>query len=275
MQDKNPLSIYGPWIENVSELHETFSSAKPFEHVIIPNFLREDLADTLHKLFPLPHEETVQWFHYDNPIEKKFATHDFEKPSLIQFKQIFDILQSEETLKLFRRITGISGLESDPYLHGAGLHAYPSNGKLDMHLDYSIHPKSGKERRCNLIYYLNKEWNPVWGGNLQLRDTTLTEIKEVPLQWNTAVLFRTCDESFHGFPVPIQAPPLTYRKSLAIYYVSDPRPEATPRYMAQFSPLPGQTVTPMLKRLYEIRPKRLITPADLDLDWRSQGQGFW
>ena len=61
-------------------------------------------------------------------------------------------------------ITGISDLESDPYLHGAGLHAYPHNGKLDVHLDYSIHPVSGKERRVNLIIYLNKDWRDDYGG---------------------------------------------------------------------------------------------------------------
>jgi Rps23 Pro-64 3,4-dihydroxylase Tpa1-like proline 4-hydroxylase len=270
-----PETIFGSWTNSLDSLNQSFISAKPFEHVIIPNFLNEDMARQLHASFPVPHEKTIHWHHYDNPIEQKYASNDFTNPSITQFKKVFDILQLEETITLFRTITGISNLEADPLLHGAGLHAYPSNGKLDMHLDYSIHPKSGKERRCNLIYYLNDTWDPSWGGDLELRDSSLSEIKRIPLQWNTAVLFRTCDESFHGFPTPMRAPPLTYRKSLAIYYLTDPRPEATHRYKAQFVAQPGQPVTPMLKRLFEIRPSRLISPEDLDPDWRSQGQGYW
>jgi Rps23 Pro-64 3,4-dihydroxylase Tpa1-like proline 4-hydroxylase len=39
-----------------------------------------------------------------------------------------------------------------------------------MHLDYEKHPYSGKERRLNLIYFLNKEWDSNWGGELELCD---------------------------------------------------------------------------------------------------------
>ena len=44
-----------------------------------------------------------------------------------------------------------------------------------MHLDYSIHPISGKERRVNLIVYLNKDWKEEFLGEVQLWDHEFTK----------------------------------------------------------------------------------------------------
>eukprot|EP01126_Amoeba_proteus_P026020 TRINITY_DN2582_c0_g1_i12.p1 TRINITY_DN2582_c0_g1~~TRINITY_DN2582_c0_g1_i12.p1 ORF type:complete len:154 (+),score=26.75 TRINITY_DN2582_c0_g1_i12:42-503(+) len=69
---------------------------------------------------------------------------------------------------------GITELEADPFLHGAGLHCHPPHGKLDIHLDYTLHPLlNNKERRLNLILFLCKDWKPEFGGELQLWDSNL------------------------------------------------------------------------------------------------------
>lgn len=270
--------MFGEWVNNIPSLTQSFKTAKPFEHVVIENFLEDSIALRLSIAFPTPvRESTLTWHHYDNPLEQKYACNDFGNAKLHRYKNVFDYWQSEETVSLFRQITGIPNLESDPHLHGAGIHASPTRGKLDMHLDYSIHPQSGKERRLNLIYYLTDDWDDSWGGNLQLRDPSLTHVKEIPLKWNTAVLFRTCDESYHGFPTPMKCPPGVFRKSLAIYYVTPPRPEATHRLKAKFVPLPGQPVSEGLKKLYEVRPERRITENDMWDGWREEGvaSGYW
>jgi Rps23 Pro-64 3,4-dihydroxylase Tpa1-like proline 4-hydroxylase len=268
--------MFGNWIHDIPSLTQKFQAAEPFEHVILENFLQEDLAKALTVAFPTPErEKNIVWHQYDNPLEQKFACNDFENPGLSRYKSVFDRWQLEETVELFRQITGISDLEPDPFLHGAGIHTSPTRGKLDIHLDYSIHPLSGKERRLNLIYYLNETWDETWGGNLQLRDPSLTQIKEIPLKWNTAVLFRTCDISYHGFPEPMRCPPAEFRKSLAIYYVTPPRQEASHRFKAKFVPLPGQPVSDKLKKLYDIRPERRITENDLWEGWREEGEGYW
>ena len=43
-----------------------------------------------------------------------------------------------------------------------------------MHLDYSIHPISGKERQVNLIFDMNRDsyWKQEWGGHLHLWEGT-------------------------------------------------------------------------------------------------------
>lgn len=274
--------IFGNWIlsSNVANLNASFCTASPYEHVIIPNFFQEDVATALHASFPDPMVANTQhdWKHYDNPIEQKYTLNDFQNLPIV--KKTFDLLQSEAVVDAITAITGIAGLESDPYFHGAGIHAYPRRGKLDMHLDYSIHPISKKERRVNLIIYLNPSWKEEYGGHLELWDASMKEhTKVIAPSWNTAVLFRTNNISFHGLPRPIQCPVGDYRKSLAIYYVSEPTPAAKPRYKAEFFPYPNQPVNASLARLYDIRKHRVLTAADLEdwPTWRDEGQihGFW
>ena len=265
--------MFGNWTENLDALHASFVGATPFEYTQIPNFFSDEVAHELIQEFPDP-LGACDWKHYDNPIEQKYALNNFE--GLPQCKKIFDVLQSEPVVKMMRTITGIDALESDPHLHGAGLHAYPHNGKLDVHLDYSIHPVSGKERRVNLIVYINQGWQDEYGGHLQLWNNNLSECTQVITpSFNSAVLFRTSDISFHGLPAPIKCPPGEYRKSLAIYYISPAREEAPLRYKAEFFPLPTQPVDERLKRLYDARKIRLLTKDDLWEGWRQDGQGYW
>lgn len=262
------------FVRHIPELHDRFRNAKPFEHVVIPDFFAPDVARAIHEEFPSPFSTSHDWKHYDNPLEQKYALNDFT--GLERCKSVFDYLQSDEVVNQVRSITGIEDLESDPYLHGAGLHAYPRSGKLDVHLDYSIHPVSGKERRVNLIVYMNPDWKEEYGGNLQLWDADMAHCTQVITPaFNTAVLFRTSDISYHGLPAPILCPPQECRKSLAIYYISPARPEAPLRLKAEFFPLPHQPVGEQLSRLYALRKQRLITTEDLWPTWRTDGNGFW
>lgn len=270
------LSFFGPWVDDTKKIHDEFTTAKPFEHVAIPNFLSEAACEQLIAEFPDPKDGRHHWHQYDNPIEMKYALNEFE--GLPVASKMFKLLSSPEVLVKIRELTGISSLEADPHLHGAGLHAYPSGGKLDMHLDYGIHPITGKERRVNIILFLNKDWKPEYGGDLELWDAQLKTFSRVmPPKYNTAVIFRTCDISFHGLPFPLKCPADMYRRSLAIYYVSEPRPEVVKRYKAEFFPHPEQIVCDKLRRLYAVRKDRRIEPEDLAdwPNWRSEGGRFW
>ena len=97
-------------------------------------------------------------------------------------------------------------------------------------MDYCIHPISGKERRCNLIVYLNQDWKSEYGGDLELWDETLTKKTNlISTAWNTAVIFKTNNLSYHGLPRAISCPEGSFRKSLAILRIStkDPRSATT------------------------------------------------
>lgn len=270
----------GQWTERLDELHQAFHTGKPFEHVVIHDFFSEQAIKDILEEFPDPTNKQYDWKHYDNPIEQKYALNNYGD-SLPRIQKVFETLQSPDMVRCLKHITGIGDLEADPHLHGAGLHAYPRNGKLDMHLDYNIHPISGKERRVNLIIYLNDDWKEEYGGHLQLWNEDLSECTKITAPHvNTAVLFRTSDISFHGLPKPIQCPETKYRKSIAVYYVSPVALASDPdnvRLKAEFFPLPGQPVCDQLRKLYNIRKNTLITQDHLSEwpNWRSCGDGYW
>lgn len=270
--------MFGTWIKSLETYRKQFQEATPFEHCVIPGFLNEEIARELTATFPTPMSAPeLTWHFYNNPLERKYACNDFSSDRVKGIARVFDALQSEELLGYLRQITGIDDLETDPTLHGAGIHFYPHNGKLDIHLDYNIHPKLNKERRINIIYYLNEAWNSAWGGKLNLYSTDLEVSKTTSIkpQWNSAAVFRTSDISYHGLPEPMRCPVGEGRKSLAIYYISPVRPNATPRYKAEYIPRPGQPVSQRLAKLYEIRKTRLIQPEDLWEGWEKQGNGYW
>ena len=277
----------GEWSEsaNIRALRGVYENSSPFPHVVLDPFFRPEYALELARAFPTPSVTATSpaWHKYDNPLEKKYALNQFENLPL--FQSLFALLQSDEVVDVFKTLTGIADLENDPFLHGAGLHYHDREGKLDMHLDYSVHPVSGKERRLNLIVYLNEYWNDAFNGGLELWDSDFTRAcATIMPSFNKAVVFQTSDISYHGVPRPIACPPGRGmgRKSLAIYYLSPLRENvnATHRIKAQFRPLPHQPVSPALQRLYDIRPSRTLTEEDLtgfEPSWREDpiGNGFW
>ena len=251
--------MFGTWKSDLLTWRHSFLSAIPFPHVVIDDFLEHEVARKVAEEFPSP---DASWCFYNNPIEIKYALNDFS--NLPTIASVFSKLQSDDMTKKIQQLCDIPNLESDPYLQGAGLHHHPRGGKLDMHLDYSIHPLSGKERRLNLILYLNPSWREEYGGHLQLWDSAFTQCHQKILpRFNRAVVFQTSDISYHGMPHPITGPADTGRQSLAIYYVSPPREGVTHRSKASFRPLPDQTVSAGLQKLYELRPYRRITPEDV------------
>lgn len=258
------MTTFGEWTKDLETLRELYRDAQPFEHVVIKDFFRD--PDTIK--IPKPDSS---WFVYDNPFEGKylknvFSTKDDEK----EVKAAIDALYSDECIEYVSKITGISNLEKDPYLNAGGLHAYARNGRSGIHLDYTIHPVTGKERRVSIMVYLSKNWNDEWGGKLRLWDKTLENETVIDHgMWNSAIIFRTNgDDAYHGFPDPLTCPEGVYRNVIGVYYMSDPT-ESTlqnPRERAYYFPRPGDQINEKMKRLYEIRKTRRLEDSDMD-DW--------
>lgn len=261
--------IFGDWVDDLS-LTEKFKNAEPFEHIVIDNFLKPEIAEQIHACFP---EDFEKWWKYWNPLEVKYANDRIsEMPGVI--RNVFYAYSSKKMIDVIQRLSGIPDLEYDPYLHGAGLHAHPRNGRLNMHLDYEKHPHMAKERRLNIILYLNKEWKDEWNGETQLWNSDMTEcVTKSHIRFNRAVIFRTNEISWHGLPEKVACPEGHYRKSLAYYYVS---PLVTGsqkdkyggnaegyRTKAAYKKRPQDPEDSRMERLYQIRPYRRIEPQDL------------
>ena len=256
--------MFGSWTNELDRLSYEYTHACPIEHVVIPNFFSLEMAEKIHAQFPTPDET---WFKYENPFEGKYIFNQFKNDD--PMKKVIDELYSPQFLEYVSKISQVPNLESDPHLNAGGLHAYTRNGMSGVHLDYTIHPVTGKERRVSIMVYMSKNWNESWGGHLKLYDENIENpVKLVHSLWNTAVLFRTNGKAYHGFPEPIKCPEGQYRKVIGIYYMTDPTPEslANPRKNAQYFIEPGKPVHENMKKLLDIRRSRRLTPDDL-LSW--------
>jgi Rps23 Pro-64 3,4-dihydroxylase Tpa1-like proline 4-hydroxylase len=150
----------------------------------------------------------------------------------------------------------------DCQLNGGGLHQITRGGKLDVHIDYNYHPVTKLDRRLNVLLYLNSEWDSHWKGELELWDS---DVQNCPTRIlptsNRLVVFSTTEESNHGHPEPLQCPPDRTRKSIALYYYSNGRPEheTVPPHSTIFKRRPCDPVDQEQERLRELRSLKRLT----------------
>ena len=208
----------------VESLRAEFRSSQPFEHFILDEFLPLPLAHALADEFP--HSSSPIW------IELK-AFDQFNKRVLGNGRFLTGLtrmfiheLNSGLFVDLLERITGIADLVADPKLLGGGLHQIDRGGYLNLHVDYSHHPTTRLNRRLNLLYYLNRDWQPEYGGGLELWDRRRQlKCREILPLFNRCVVFATSAYSYHGHPAPMQGPEGLKRNSIVTYYYSNGRPE--------------------------------------------------
>jgi Rps23 Pro-64 3,4-dihydroxylase Tpa1-like proline 4-hydroxylase len=270
ISNNSVLHFFGEWINDINNLKNQFLNASPFEHVVIDGFLESSYAEKIAELFPVVDNS---WYEYKNPIEVKYAYDNINNLNS-EIKDYFYYLSTPELTNIIKKITTIDDLEYDEYLHGAGLHIHPRNGRLNIHLDYEKHPFSGKERRLNIILFMSKDWDTNWNGANELWNNNVTKcIAKNDVKFNRAIVFKTNDISWHGVPNKIKCPYNIYRKSLAYYYVSplnSKKLEEHYRKKAKFVKCPEEPYNENIEKLYEIRPNRRITHEDMLLlmpDW--------
>lgn len=219
-------------------LSVSFLQGKPFNHIVIDNFFVPEIAQKISDQFP-SYEDSF-WYAHNNVVEvKKLVNHWDRFPP--ETYQAFSYLNSSEFLDNLKKLSDLKTIYSDNGLNGGGWHMHNNVGKLNVHKDYSIHPKLGLWRKLNLIVYLSKEWKSEWGGALELwshdkeNDKPLRKEKALDVKFNRAVIFDTTQDSWHGLPEEMKAPEGHFRKSLAIYYLTDPDKNAEPRKRALFT----------------------------------------
>lgn len=245
--------------QNWKKLNAEFIDAQPFRHVVIDNFFTDDVAEKLSSEFP-EYNSAIWNVHYNSPLEnKKACDHWLKFPPLTY--QVFHYFCGTEFLNVVKQITGNNHVQADYGLHGGGLHCHAQGGNLNIHLDYSIHPKLKMERHYNLIVYMTPNWDTSWGGGLELWSHNYeTEqpnqcITRLENKFNRAVIFDTTQNSWHGLPEKLSCPQDALRCSLAMYYVTNPSNTASTRLRASFAPYGEQLQDPEILALIEKRKK--------------------
>jgi len=241
--------------ENFDAYLSEWKSSRPFNHLVLSDFLNPDVAKKIAAEFPS--YDSNAWKVYSNPLEEKKLINDWDKFGSTTY-QLFQFLNSPQFVGRLQSLTGDS-LSPDYGLNGGGLHTHRRAGKLNVHLDYSIHPKLQLERRLNLLIYLTPEWQSDWGGALGLWEQNERQdgpgqlVQSIVPYFNTAVLFDTTQNSWHGLPEPIKCPEDVSRNSLAVYYLCVPRDGANSRGKALFAAYGDQAQDPNVLELIQRR----------------------
>jgi len=202
---------------------DEYPRAAPFPHVVLDDFLPEPVARRVVAEFPAP--GTLEWMRFDDASGNKLASRgDRHIPEFT--RGVLSQLNSSLFLQFLETLTGIAGLIPDPYLEGGGLHQIERGGFLKIHADFNRHPTLRLDRRLNLLLYLNADWREDYGGHLELWERSMKRCeKSVLPSFNRCVVFSTTDWAYHGHPEPLRCPEGMTRKSLALYYYSNGRPE--------------------------------------------------
>jgi Rps23 Pro-64 3,4-dihydroxylase Tpa1-like proline 4-hydroxylase len=225
-----------------AELAGQYSTAEPFPHVVIDDFLPAAVLRKVADSFPKAGD--LDWHRSANPRQQKLAAED-ETQISDDARRLLYQLNSATFMKFLESLTGIDGLIPDPYFAGGGLHQIERGGYLKIHADFNRHPKFNLDRRLNLLLYLNENWQEEYGGQLELWDRSMTHrVQRILPLFNRCVIFNTTDFSYHGHPEPLTCPPGVTRKSLALYYYSNGRPneEISNEHGTLVRPRPGELI---------------------------------
>jgi len=236
-------------LARVDEDAARYASAAPFPSIVIDDFLRPDALQRAMAEFPRP-EAIQDWRQLtdDDKAGRPAVRGKLGYSNELEFgptlRELVYELNSGIFLRYLERLTGIRGLIADAHLRGGGLHQYLPGAVLRVHADFNRLPEWGLDRRLNLLLYLNPEWREDWGGALELWDETMSACVQgiAPLA-NRCVIFSTTSTSYHGIPDPIACPEGLTRRSLAMYYYSNGRPEheRNPRHSTLWQARPHET----------------------------------
>jgi len=198
---------------------DAFLAAAPFPHLVLDDFLPEDVADALAAEFDAP---AIAWHPLHHVNERKSVFGDLDRMGPVAAATV-RALYSPAMLAVLERLTGIAGLIGDPDLDGAGLHSTGPSGHLNVHTDALTHGKRRTwSRQLNLILFLNRDWRPEYRGDLELWDASVSQcVRRIAPVFNRCVLFQTTAVSYHGVPEGVACPEGRSRKSLALYYFRD------------------------------------------------------
>jgi 2OG-Fe(II) oxygenase superfamily len=191
--------------------------AKPFEHVVL-----EDLFNPLLLELVLEEFEQTSGRALDALVTEHESTYRARFPWRLGSAATlyFGIVNSAWFVDFLEGISEIPALIPDVRLFGGGMHETRQGGAFDIHRDFNLHDETGLDNELVLITYLNKHWDPAWGGALELWNERHC-VRAVAPDFGRTILMRHSERSFHGHPVELKSPPARPRRSVACYYYSN------------------------------------------------------
>lgn len=225
-----------------TELHDQYANAAPFPHIAIDDFLPAATLDKCLQAFPNQRDPDSMAFDRD---QERFKTSYNPDYLSAEIRALFYSFNSRPFIRFLENLTGIQKLVPDPFFLGGGFHEIRQGGHLSVHADFNFHKQLHLERRLNVLIYLNHDWQPEYGGALELWDQDMTgAVQSINPSFNRCVVFTTTGDSFHGNPQPVNHPNQQPRRSIALYYYTATWDERAKSYTTQFKPRPGSQDRP-------------------------------
>jgi hypothetical protein len=254
----------------IKKLHESFENANPCKHILLDDFFTEEVANELYENFPSFESLKVV---RKSLNENKREDYHFEKwhPT---FTKVRDTFTSPEMGDFMSKISGIEGLFTNTDSLGQGIHQGGVGSFLDVHIDVNVNVGKKLWRRINLLIYLNKNWKPEYGGDVELWNKEMTEcVVKYPPMFNKAVIFLTDENSPHGYS-KLNIPEGESRKSYYAYFFT-PLEEGVVYKDSRFLNRPddsvGKKVATTLKEHIKIKVKQLLSKLGVkSLDFQDK-----
>jgi len=225
------------------DLRQSFDDAKPYRHLVLDNFLKEEVALETYENFPGVEALKTHWKGLN---ENKAEGSDFGV-----FHPVFSKIKEQMTTpEFYKWITDVTGIEdvfiTDDQM-GSGIHQGSNGSFLDIHIDFNIHHVKNVHRRLNLLIYLEKNWKDEYGGGLEMWNADMTNCdKTVMPDFNRCVIFETSEISYHGYS-KITIPEGVTRKSFFAYFYTNEREGATGYHDTVFKARPTESKSKRVK----------------------------
>ena len=228
-----------------AEILNSYKKAKPFPYLVLDNLFPDSVLQGM--LDELPPLSASKWVHErkETLVKSNLRSAVDLGPCGYDFSAF---LNSAGFLYLLSEMTDVWGLLPDPYLGGAGYHIVPAGGKFNTHADTNTDPNTGLFRRLAMLTYMNHDWEPAFGGQLELwnADATKCEVVVEPA-FNRTVIMQIGDTNFHAVrPVFTQS---RSRISFATYYHTVGGKDFKPHNYSIYAPDMYRKKVPLAKRI--------------------------
>lgn len=201
-------------------LRDAYATACPYPHAVLDDFLGDARARALAEAFPSPsHPGFLRRDHAEQSARLgQLQRKNFEGVDGA-IRHLLNELNGMAFITFLETLTGIEGLIPDPHFRGAGISITLPGGHLALHADFNRDRTRHLQRRVTALYYLAADWEPAWGGALELWNASRSacEASYLPLL-DRLIVMNHGDDFWHGHPKPLACPEGRFRAVIAAYF---------------------------------------------------------
>jgi Rps23 Pro-64 3,4-dihydroxylase Tpa1-like proline 4-hydroxylase len=193
-------------------LAEQFHSSGRVHTFVLDHVLPVDIAQNICAAFPDPAQMMLR----KSLRERKLVSAQMDRHAPLLEEAVY-AFQQAEVVDALGRLCGIEGLMPDEHLYAGGISVMQPGHFLNPHIDNSHDKDRQSYRVLNLLYYVTPDWQPEYGGNLELWDAgpRRAPARTVDSRFNRLVVMATTRTSWHSVS------PVTHdgsRRCISNYY---------------------------------------------------------